>query len=61
MDETRTEAGAVFFAKCDENSLTQQWNWAWTNETALGDWISNGVEIIDKKEVEALIELATSS
>lgn len=54
MDETRTEAGAVFFAKCDESSPTQKWNWGWTNQTALDNWITNGVEIIDKKEVEAL-------
>lgn len=56
MDETSTNAGAVFFAKCDESSLTQKWSWGWTNQTALDNWITSGigVELIDKKEVEAL-------
>lgn len=60
MDETKTEAGAVFIAKCDESSLSQKWNWGFLNETALVNWVAFGTEIIDKREVEFLnSELAT--
>lgn len=54
MDETKTEAGAVFLSKCDENSLSQKWNWGVVNETALASWVIFGTEIIDKKEIAML-------
>lgn len=52
MDESKTEAGSVFIAKCDGNSLTQKWSWGFLNETALESWPSFGTEILDKKEAE---------
>ena len=54
MDETKMEAGAVFIAKCDENALSQKWNWGFINETALANWILFGTEIIDKNEIKLL-------
>lgn len=54
MDESRTDAGSVYYTKCNENTLTQKWRWAVVNETALGDWAAYGSEIIDEKEVKAL-------
>lgn len=54
MDESRTDAGSVYITKCNENLLTQKWNWAVVNETALNDWAAYGVEIADAKEAEAL-------
>jgi Ricin-type beta-trefoil lectin domain len=54
MDETKTDTNAVFIAKCDENSLSQKWNWGFVNETALTNWSKFGTDIIDKQEIEIL-------
>lgn len=56
MDESRTDAGSVYFTKCNENLPSQKWHWAVVNEEALADWAAYGREIIDEKEVEALKE-----
>lgn len=50
MDIEKTEEGAVFLSKCDENSLSQKWKFGFMNETALRTWTVSGFDIYDPYE-----------
>lgn len=54
MDPNKVEDGAIFFSKCDEESVYQKWKFASVNETALRGWTMYGRAILDAEEIEML-------
>lgn len=54
MDPVKMDIGAVFLAKCDENSELQKWNFGWKNETMLREWTRYGAEILNDDEIQLL-------
>lgn len=54
MDAAQSDVNTVFLSKCDENAISQKWNWGFVNETALKSWTKFGTEIIDKNEIHLL-------
>lgn len=56
MNPSKTDEGALFFATCDEESLTQKWKFGFVNETALNGWLKYGAEIPNLDEIRRLSE-----
>ncbi|KAG5669574.1 hypothetical protein PVAND_017461 [Polypedilum vanderplanki] len=54
MDPSKSDEGAVFFAPCDSESLTQKWKFGFINETALNNWTKYGAEIPNFDELKRL-------
>lgn len=44
----------VLTSTCNSEKMSQKWNWGFTNETMLRNWVQFGKEIIDKDELEDL-------
>lgn len=54
IDPEKVENGAVFFAKCNDESTLQKFKFGNVNETALRGWMKYGREILDQDEIDML-------
>ena len=48
----------LFYSRCNANKITQKWNWGFTNETMLRNWVEYGKAILNKTELMDMRELA---